>query len=79
MTGLGLLSARRTLPPPRVPTTGAHSRRQRRAIWSSLSFTATPRLPLLIIMTVQVALSLRLVWSNTAFSDEALYLSGRPP
>jgi hypothetical protein len=30
--------------------------------------------PLLAVLVVQVALSLRLVWSNTAFQDEALYL-----
>jgi hypothetical protein len=30
--------------------------------------------PLLVILAVQAALSLRLVWSNTAFEDEALYL-----
>jgi 4-amino-4-deoxy-L-arabinose transferase-like glycosyltransferase len=30
--------------------------------------------PLLAILTVQAALSLRMVWSNTAFQDEALYL-----
>ncbi len=29
---------------------------------------------LLVILTVQALLSLRLVWSNTAFQDEALYL-----
>jgi Dolichyl-phosphate-mannose-protein mannosyltransferase len=34
--------------------------------------------PLLGILAVQAGLSLRLVWSNTAFSDESLYLwSGR--
>jgi 4-amino-4-deoxy-L-arabinose transferase-like glycosyltransferase len=33
-----------------------------------------PRWPLLAVLAVQVALSLRLVWSNTAFQDEALYL-----
>jgi 4-amino-4-deoxy-L-arabinose transferase-like glycosyltransferase len=33
-----------------------------------------PALPLIVILTVQAVLSLRLVWSNTAFSDEALYL-----
>jgi 4-amino-4-deoxy-L-arabinose transferase-like glycosyltransferase len=37
-----------------------------------------PRLPacwpLLAVLAVQAALSLRLVWSNTAFQDEALYL-----
>ena len=30
--------------------------------------------PLLVVLLVQVGLSLRLVWSNTAFQDEALYL-----
>ena len=30
--------------------------------------------PLLAILAIQAALSLRLVWSNTAFEDEALYL-----
>jgi putative flippase GtrA len=31
-------------------------------------------LPLLAILAVQAGLALRLVWSNTAYSDEALYL-----
>ena len=35
---------------------------------------AIVRWPLLVVLTVQIALSLRLVWSNTAFQDEALYL-----
>jgi len=30
--------------------------------------------PLLVIIAVQAALSTRLIWSNTAFQDEALYL-----
>jgi 4-amino-4-deoxy-L-arabinose transferase-like glycosyltransferase len=30
--------------------------------------------PLLVVLAVQAALSLRLTWSNTAFQDEALYL-----
>jgi 4-amino-4-deoxy-L-arabinose transferase-like glycosyltransferase len=34
----------------------------------------TWRWPLLAVLGVQVALSLRLVWSTTAFQDEALYL-----
>jgi hypothetical protein len=38
------------------------------------NFTNLPALPLIVILTVQVVLSLRLVWSNTAFTDEALYL-----
>lgn len=32
------------------------------------------RWPLLAVLAVQAALSLRLIWSNTAFQDEALYL-----
>jgi 4-amino-4-deoxy-L-arabinose transferase-like glycosyltransferase len=32
------------------------------------------RWPLLVVLAVQAALSLRLVWSATAFQDEALYL-----
>jgi hypothetical protein len=32
------------------------------------------RWPLAVVLAVQAALSLRLVWSNTAFQDEALYL-----
>jgi hypothetical protein len=31
-------------------------------------------LPLLAVLVVQAGLSLRLIWSNTAFQDEALYL-----
>ncbi len=30
--------------------------------------------PLMAVLAIQAALSLRLVWSNTAFTDEALYL-----
>jgi hypothetical protein len=33
-----------------------------------------PIWPLLAVLTLQAALSLRLIWSNTAFQDEALYL-----
>src|ERR1700689_3387124 len=32
------------------------------------------RWPLLTVLAVQAVLSLRLIWSNTAFQDEALYL-----
>ena len=42
------------------------------------SFVQSQTLPLVVILTVQALLSLRLIWSNTAFTDEALYLwSGR--
>jgi dolichyl-phosphate-mannose-protein mannosyltransferase len=44
---------------------------QRRVWWFRL--TAGPW-PLLCVLAVQAALSLRLVWTNTAFQDEALYL-----
>ena len=60
--------------PPHLSTAGTHSSRQRRMICTSPSLPRVPALPLLIILTVQVILSLRLIWSNTAFSDEALYL-----
>jgi hypothetical protein len=33
-----------------------------------------PGLPLMVILTVQALLSLRLVWGNSAFTDEGLYL-----
>jgi len=39
-----------------------------------LDLVNLPVLSLLAILTVQAALSLRLVWSNSAFTDEALYL-----
>jgi 4-amino-4-deoxy-L-arabinose transferase-like glycosyltransferase len=35
---------------------------------------ATSAWPLIAVLVVQASLSLRLVWSNTAFQDEALYL-----
>jgi hypothetical protein len=44
---------------------------QRRVWWSRLT---TGPWPLLCILAVQAALSLRLLWTNTAFQDEALYL-----
>ncbi len=37
-------------------------------------FLAGRRWPLLAVLAVQAILSLRLIWSNTAFQDEALYL-----
>jgi len=36
--------------------------------------SAATQWPLLTVLVVQVVLSLRLIWSNTAFQDEALYL-----
>jgi hypothetical protein len=42
-----------------------------RGLWGGL---ADRRWPLFAVLAVQAALSLRLVWSNTAFQDEGLYL-----
>jgi 4-amino-4-deoxy-L-arabinose transferase-like glycosyltransferase len=44
---------------------------QQRAPWALL---ISGPWPLMCILAVQAVLSLRLVWSNTAFQDEALYL-----
>jgi Dolichyl-phosphate-mannose-protein mannosyltransferase len=63
--------------PGRPPATGTQARRERSAIWDH-SFAKIRWLPLTVILVIQAALSLRLVWSNSAFTDEALYLwSGR--
>jgi Dolichyl-phosphate-mannose-protein mannosyltransferase len=40
--------------------------------WAGLAIAAG--WPLGLVLTIQAALTLRLIWSNTAFSDEALYL-----
>lgn len=42
--------------------------------WQRLGRLPWPRLALLAILIVQALLSLRLIWSNTAFLDEATYL-----
>jgi hypothetical protein len=44
-------------------------RRPGRRVWPDLG-----RWPLAAVLAVQAALSLRLLWSNTAFQDEGLYL-----
>jgi hypothetical protein len=56
-----------TAPPPdRQPADSAAARNQ--------ILARLPGLPLTIILTIQIVLSVRLIRSNTAFSDEALYL-----
>ena len=55
---------------PTRPAPWTWARRQRRG--PALRWDAP--WPLLAILAVQAALSLRLMWSNTAFQDEALYL-----
>jgi hypothetical protein len=73
LADLELLQA---LPASDALTRGHHgqapiSRRSERPGWHSL--VAAPW-PLLTVLAVQAVLSLRLIWSNTAFQDEALYL-----
>lgn len=60
--------------PEASPARSAQPSRERRAVWNSHSLAQIGGLPLMAILTVQAALSLRLVWSNIAFNDEALYL-----
>lgn len=59
----------------RLTAAGTQPSRARGAAWSVRDLVHI-QLPLLIvILTIQAVLSLRLVWSNTAFLDEAIYLS----
>jgi hypothetical protein len=51
------------------PSAWSATRRSASRAWS-----ASPRWPLFAVLAAQAALSLRLVWSNTAFQDEGLYL-----
>jgi hypothetical protein len=52
----------------------ALSRADRPSVPDRPSVIDRPGLSLTVILVVEAVLSLRLVWSNTAFSDEALYL-----
>jgi hypothetical protein len=56
-----------------VPAAAPRRGRRSRARRLPLRLAAWPW-PLVAILAVQAALALRLIWSNTAFSDEALYL-----
>jgi hypothetical protein len=62
------------VPSGRSATRKAQSNWWRRVAGNSQSLAQVRALPLTIILIAQVILSLRLIWSNTAFSDEALYL-----
>jgi hypothetical protein len=74
-----IVGAPDVLPVPPVPSVspvqpaqpGRHRQHRRQPRWARLM---TFRWLLAGTLTVQAALSLRLVWSNTAFQDEALYL-----
>ena len=69
--GAGAVPAR----PARPPSRREVARKRRGAAPACEALLAGLRLPLLIaILAVQVVLSLRLVWTNTAYIDEATYL-----
>jgi hypothetical protein len=55
-------------------TTAAGGGQELAAAQARDSFAQLRALPLIVVLTVQAFLSLRLVTSNTAFTDEALYL-----
>ena len=57
-----------------LPATATQQSQERRAARNSLSSAYVPWLSLLVILTVQAVISLRLVSSNTAEQDETLYL-----
>jgi hypothetical protein len=64
--------------PQRALVAGVQGRWERIAAWGRRRLGGVRWLPLTAILVGQAALSLRLVWSNSAFTDEALYIwSGR--
>lgn len=74
---------RPVIPAPHIPTpsggpssAGAEAHLGRRRAGRGQRLSHIPGLLLVVILTVQALLSLRLVWSNTAFLDEATYLYG---
>lgn len=60
--------------PPVAPPVGALARTSAKKDRFSLLRRAIGRWPLPCILVLQAGLSLRLMWSNTAYQDEALYL-----
>jgi 4-amino-4-deoxy-L-arabinose transferase-like glycosyltransferase len=63
--------------PAREALTGGHDGQassSRRSERPGLRSLVAARWPLVTVLAVQAVLSLRLIWSNTAFQDEALYL-----
>jgi hypothetical protein len=67
-----------TLPltPEQLPVTPAPQRKVPRSDRGGRRFAHVPGLLLIAILTLQAVLSLRLVWSNTASLNEAIYLFG---
>jgi hypothetical protein len=68
------VSPRPEVSPPDPGTTKAGGGLEFTAPGASDSFAQLRALPLIVVLTVQAFLSLRLVTSNTAYTDEALYL-----
>jgi hypothetical protein len=68
------ISLRPGVNPPDHGTTQAGTGQGPAAAQASDSFAQLRALPLIVVLTMQVFLSLRLVTGNTAFTDEALYL-----
>jgi Dolichyl-phosphate-mannose-protein mannosyltransferase len=60
----------------RLPVAPPKDRGVRRSNRDGHGFAYTPGLLLIAVLTLQALLSVRLVWSNTAFLDEATYLFG---
>jgi hypothetical protein len=81
MSGTRTSKGRLYIPPMRVPldqiladprrARGSHRRPRK---WHPGRVIPGWRLLLPLVLAVQASLSLRLTWSNTAFTDEALYL-----
>ena len=77
------MTAAGTPPAPVAPGTGAEgvvaarprgSRRAKRRRSARVLAAVREQWPLLMVLAVQAALSVRLVWADTAFQDEATYL-----
>jgi Dolichyl-phosphate-mannose-protein mannosyltransferase len=67
-------AVRQLAPPAFEPAAVAHPAGRPTRISTAWSALGTGRgWPLALLLAVQAALTLRLIWSNTAFSDEALY------
>jgi 4-amino-4-deoxy-L-arabinose transferase-like glycosyltransferase len=73
MSVASILDAAPTRPPTAAQPAG-HGLPERPGPAARLRARLLARGPLALVLTVQGALSLRLVWANTAFQDEGLYL-----
>jgi hypothetical protein len=69
-----ITSAEPSVTPDRQPAAEAPEGQRRTLVSSSRGLALLSGLSLAVILTVQTVMSIRLVWSNTAYTDEALYL-----